>query len=361
MKKLLGVVLSLCLAFGVGTAFADQDNDQAIGFGSIGMKAKTFDAAGAVDFQSIPNGGAFGLSGGIGHGHATAGGFIINGLVEGEVEANSAGFAGPSSDQAYRWSPGFGDKSIGVGSSSTAIGNTGASAKIKVDPDKGFGEVDANIHGFAAQGTLNGSALTGSPRFGWDSGGFTAGLAGQGSIGSFEGNAFAISGPDFSYRKYLFCGPRIHVDSKAGAGMGAEINMNGGSWSDSYRFIDWDKQDGTKTEGMGTYVGAYTNVTSHGYDYDWDKGLGYANANVEGGYTVIGGAATLTVQTTDTGFAKAGAFGVYSGSGSLGSNYSGSAIGGSHTQITTIKGMNGSASSSSANMTVISTSGNQPQ
>jgi hypothetical protein len=52
------------------------------------------------------------------------------------------------------------------------------------------------------------------------------------------------------------------------------------------------------------------------------------------------------------GGAVAGAIGTYSGSGDLGCNFDGSAIGFTSTSVTTFNGMNGSINSASAGMEV---------
>jgi len=267
-----------------------------------------------------------------------------------------------------------------------------------VDPDGklifGFiptagGAVGGEISGFAAQGTLNGSALTESPKY-FDTEGLTVGVAGQGSIGSFEGGAYALSGPDYTTKEwvrvgglYKKCNPgqgcrtkffkqyppqgqgwrkvkdiygcvTVNNDSKAGAGAGASITMWGGSYSESYRAVDWN--DGTKTEIMGTNVGAYTNIESSGYNYDWDKGLGYADSNISGGWKAAGGVASVTIQDAPgIGGAIATATGVYAGSGPLNTNYAGSVHGGTYTSVTTVNGMNGSINSAGATMSVTST------
>ena len=228
--------------------------------------------------------------------------------------------------------------------------------------------------------------------------GFTGGIAAQGSAGYIEGSADAevlgYSTPDryvgedcndkgkcsgyfiktkgenageireFDNKKdgknnwdYLGVEKIDGYDVKAGAGAGAGIDMYGWSYSESYRAID--NFDGGKTESMGTFVGAGTEVNSYGYDYDWDKGcIARSGARVDGGYIAAGGAATLTVQSNGYGTAKAVAVGGYVGAGQLGSNYQGSAVGYSKTSITTLDGFNGSINSASAGMQVTSAASN---
>jgi len=339
MNKIFKSLIVAVAAVGLmsGAAFA--------GSGELDIGANAFQAAGDADIQFIPNGMAGGLGGAIGVGHADADGFVLNGDVEGEVNVVGGGLTNTSAYKMHNPIPAF-DKSIGVGSSSQSQGNAAADAKIKVDPARGFalGEVDAQICGFTAQGTLNGSGLIQSPIY-FDTTGLTGGIAGQGSVGGFHGEAFAISGPDYGW-----CRP---VDSKAGAGMGAEITMVGSSFSESYRAVDWNPCTGTKTELMGTNVGAATAVETSGYDYDWDKGLGYANADVDGGWIAAGGAASLTVQNAPgPGAACATAIGGYVGAGGLNTNFVGSANGGTYTSVTTVNGMNGSINTAGSSMAV---------
>jgi len=363
MKKLF-LVIGLVALLGVVPAFAGDNHDEAaLTFGAYDIEARTYDGAIDYDHQHIPNGFAGGISAAGGFGQATSEGFIFNGMVEGEVNTFNGGVTRTNS---YRFNPGIGDKSIGVGSSSDGSAITSADAKIKVDPDGklifGFiptagGAADARIKGIAGQGTANVSGLTGSPKFGWESDGHTGGIAVQGSVGGFEGEAYALSGPDYTKKWYHKTGKcrghwhRDDIDSKAGAGMGAEVAMQGGSTSESYRYIDWF--DGGKTEGMGTNVESWTNVQSSGYAYDWDKGLSTSNANLNGGWVAGGFAASKTHQEN----ASASAKGYYFGAGQLGTNYQGSAIGGTYTNVTTFEGYKGSFQGAGANMSVTSRQG----
>jgi len=342
MKKLL--VLSLVAAMAIfGTnAFADVIG----GFGAA-VQAKS----GAVDFDAklIPNGGAFGISGAGGLAAGQTAGGVFNGTVGGEVSVIGGG---TTDKDAYQFNPDIdADKKIGVGSSTHNNAITGGSLKLNVDGGKylSIGGAEGTIGGVAGQASLDASGLGKSPKYFSKTDGFTGGIAGQGSIGAFEGAAYVISGPDYKERDRC---KSYWVDSKAGAGMGAEIEMIGRSYSESYRFVDWN--NGTKTEGMGTNVGAYTTVNSYGYDYDWDKGLAKAGAELDGGFAAAGGAATMTVQGNQYGTAKAIAVGAYKGHGSLDTNYEGSAVGYSSTSVTTIYGAKGSINSASAGMQVTS-------
>jgi hypothetical protein len=184
--------------------------------------------------------------------------------------------------------------------------------------------------GVGGQASLDGSIIGPSPFFGWDSKGVTLGVAGQGTLGGFIGGG-------------------------AAAGLGsyeadANIDMWGTSYSQSYRGIDWFC--GGKTEIMGTDVGAFSSVESNGYSDDHIIGTAF----VEGGYIAGGIAASKTIQMTQGGLATASAVGTYSGSGNLGSDFNGSAVGYTQTRATTYNGYNGSIMTSSAGMSVSSTS-----
>lgn len=372
MKKSLFVALFAAVMMITAPAFAGQDFDfdqdsSGNGFASV----DTFAIGGGYmdSFATLPghSGFAGGLAAGGGIADADADGFIKNGTVEVEASSTAGGLAGSA---AETFNPHLGDKSIGVRSGSSAYAITGADLKIKVDPDGqlicGFiptagGFADGDMFGIAGEVTLNGSAVTGSPRYPWVSEGYSAGVAGQLAVGGFQGDVGALSGPDF---KYWDRGPRCSCgryhngqwrtkDSKAGAGAGAEIEMTGSSYSASYRFLA--EEDGAKLEGMGTEVGAFTTVESYGYDYDWDKGLGCSNAHLQGGFIAAGGAASKTFQTVNGGTAKATAVGVYTGKGTLGGNFYGSAEGYTRTSAMTMSGMNGSIMTSAAGMQVTST------
>jgi hypothetical protein len=138
--------------------------------------------------------------------------------------------------------------------------------------------------------------------------------------------------------------------------------MQGYSLSESFRFVDEDGD--ARTEGMGTLVSTGTTVNSHrnvsldstAFDcYGCRHFRSYAWGNVHGGFGAGGVAATRTVQLSESGMASAEANGTYFGGGRLGCNYNGNATGHSMTSITKIEGMRGSISSSSAGMTVTST------
>lgn len=407
MKKFFVSMLVAGLLMFSGSAMADMSG----GPGAFIINADANSVpVGSCDIATLPkhSGMAFGVGGAVGTAGADAFGGIImgGGTVSGYVTSNSAAFVTVDEDIASRWYnpvPGA-DKSIGVKSRTTAIGNTGASVDVTVDLAGGFGmgTTMGSISGFAAQGTLNGSIVGKSPLSGWtETEGFSGGIAGQGSAGGFVGGAFVLSigmdTEDSYYRsqcndrgkctgyfvktngknagevrwfdnkkpreenpnwEYLGSEKREGNDINANAGANAQINMDGGSYSGSYRYIN--DIDGSHTEGMGTEVGAWTNVESYGNSYEDINGCGLsiAEAGVEGGYMVAGGAATHTYQTLPDGSsASASAVGFYAGSGVLGDSFTGSVEGYSSTSMTTVSGMKGSASMSSAGMSVTTTSG----
>jgi hypothetical protein len=351
MKKIFTLIFVIALTFCISnTAIATGP------VGSLNVGAHAMDGAIDGDYQWIPNGSAFGISGAFGKGGAHANGFIINGVIEGEVTAVGGGITSTDSYWLFMPVPDA-DLSIGVGSASQSAAVTGATVKVKVDPLMGFGVANGYIHGFAAQGTLNSSHVGPSPIFFSESTGISTGTAGQGSMGGFRGGVFAIAfggefyfggepgGPGYYVKrngqtagkvKYFpnghpenqsewdFLGAYRCGNTKAGAGAGANISMTGYSYSESFRYVDWG--DGTKTEGMGTLVGAGTRVDSEGYAFDWDKGFSYADGHVHGGWSAMGGASSTTIQMTPGfGGATATAVGMYSACGPLNTNYTGSA------------------------------------
>jgi hypothetical protein len=279
----------------------------------------------------IPNGfaGGIGAAGGLSAGQAT--GEIVSfgrfsfGEAGAELESIAGGFANTESYIMHDCG-----LFIGVGSITDTYATTQGSLHVDA---RGLGYSAGEIHGCAGQGSLNGSLIGPSPLPMWDSEGFSGGLAGQGSIGGFEGGAIAAG--------------------YGSADVEAGIEMFGGSYSESYRGINFS--EGFKTEYMGTNVGAQTTVNSYGSVDDHCLAVGC----LDGGFEAGGFAGALTVQKTDSGIAKASACGSYSGGGELGCNFAGSAIGHTQTSATTLNGYNGSVMSSSSSMNVsVSASGN---
>jgi len=67
------------------------------------------------------------------------------------------------------------------------------------------------------------------------------------------------------------------------------------------------------------------------------------------------------VQVVNGGYASANAVGSYSGSGPLGCNFEGSAIGGTQTSATTVSGYKGAIMTSNASMQVTAKGTSAPQ
>lgn len=397
MLKKMFLVMCLVMLVGAGTALADGGNDAVNGSGVLAVGAYALGGDIKTGTDWIPNGHSAGLNAGGGASAGVAGGFIYNGTISADLTVIGGGEVqgGPRNEVTSN-----ADKFISVGSQNTAYGVTGGSLHIVADPGKGFGMVAGTAGGIAGEATLSHSALSESPRRFWTmSEGNTLGIAGQAAVGAWSGEAGVLSGPDYTkysirrvtryyggepggrgyyqhkhgqiqyfrnghpenQSEWTFLGRssrrgyecvRIPVDSNGQAGFHANIFMTGGSFSESYRFVDWE--NGQKTEGMGTFVGAGTNVYATGGAYSSDNGLAIAGADVNGGYKVIGGAVSFTTQETKTGKAGAFAAGAYKGSGGLNTQYQGNAFGGTHTTATQTYGMTGSVMTSSAHMTVTS-------
>jgi len=340
MKKYLVLTLALLFALSVPAFACDGPNCEAtgtLGMGVIGYGGG-FDASGKL----IPNGAAGGLAIG---GGLTAGqslGYTNGGKISGDVYVVGGGAGGSDSG---KFNPPIGHKSIGVYSGSQAVAETGGSVKVTADARKWYkiAGAEATFAGAAGEATLNGSIVGPSPKFGWDSNGFSAGVAGQGAVGHIAGGAGTLS----------FFG------SADKAGARGDIFMYGNSYSESYRWIRWDG-NGDKTEGMGTNVEANTSVESYGEKMS--SGV-LSGSFIEGGWKAAGGAASLTIQDAPgLGGAAALTVGVYKGSGELGCNFTGSAVGYTATSVRTFGNMNGSINSASAGMKVTASSqANNPQ
>jgi len=323
MKKLLFALIIVGLIFAGTPAFSFDVSQGDLGTGAIA-------GGGAVDFDTKTthwilggNGGAFGVSGAGGVAGAQAFGKVLWGDASANLYATGGGLTQTDAYNVY-FPKGF--LSIGVGSSSSNEAVAGAGSQIAA---KAFiGGVETTIGGAAGQGTLNGSYMT-EPIWGFSSEGKTFGIAGQGSVGAFAGGALAPT---------LFW---FGTDAE----IGATIHMLGASGSESYRYAEY-LGDGAWKEGFRTDVMAQTLVETDGTD----SGLAF----VEGGFVAGGGAKTVTVQTNNYGGAAAFATGHYSGSGQLGDNYSGHAIGYSETSSIQVKGMKGSINSAAAGMSVSS-------
>jgi len=392
MKRftILSLVMASMLALsGMAYAGGGCNGPDCFATGNFNISTGAMGGAIDLDFQTIPNGFAGGISAAGGATGAYAQGFVVDGSAFGQISTTGGGAV---NTESYRWNPDVGDRAIGVGSASQGIAQIDGYVAVGVDPagellygfiPTAFGEASGGFAGIAGQGTLDGSILWTSPRYFSNTEGVTYGVAGQGSAGHISGGAFVLSGPDtveytrvtvwkkynYKTREYDYAygdKPSGHcwryagkktietpVNSNAEAHAGAGIFMTGGDFSDSYRFVDWDHN--SKTEGMGTLVGAETFVTSYGYNESDSDGLAMDMSFQSGGFVASGKAKTGTIQSGPGSFAAANASGSYSGNGTLGCNFTGSLNGGRHTAIKTFNGMNGSIATSSANMSVSAT------
>jgi hypothetical protein len=331
MKKLFKPFIIALFAIALISAPAMAcDGPNCSASGNFGIS--TLAAGGGVDgdLNFIPNGIAGGISGAGGVSQGLAGGEISSfkffghtftlGSASGELDSVGGGV---TNTHDYTYHPDLGDVSIGLGSTSDSWATTEGHLNVQA---KGVAGAAGEISGIAGEGSLNGSLIGPSPSFGWESKGFSGGVAGQGAIGGFAG--FGATG--------------LYGESDVAAG----VTMDGQSYSESYRAIDW--HDGKTTEYMGTNVGAFTNVTSY---RDVDNSC-FAIGAVDGGYVAGGFAGAITHQSVDGGVANATAFGSYQGAGELGCSFSGSAEGYTSTNITTVPNYQGSVVGSHAGMSV---------
>ena len=342
----LSAIMLACLLI-ASPVFADDDNSAST---SGNFNINTFAVGGGVDLhgslitQGAPpiSGAAGGISaaGGVGFGAAQGGfesfkifcwdiplgeaGATLSSTGGGEVLTGQASNLDKDKVEAlFTEDPEF-DKAKGVGSNSHAVAVTAGNLTVNA---KGLAYSTGVIGGAAGQFTADGSIVGPSPLVSqWKSNGISAGVAAQGSVGGFIGGAGTFGYGD--------------------ADIGADITMNGWTGSTSYRAIKGD------TEIMGTNVSARTMVVSNSHVDTNMLAAGF----VGGGWVAGGVAKSGTVQTTDYGFANAGAFGTYSGSGNLGSSFNGSAIGFTQTTATQTPGYRGTIMTSSAGMQVSSSS-----
>ena len=294
MKKLLIIALSISLvAFGSGMAFGWGIP---IGKANIDISADNSDhsIAGDAGFWGLAGGGGA-ISGSVEGG---AKGFIINGTVSANpIEPGTPDSFGGGNSQSNAIS------GPSIGTQTVNLAQAGAFLDLAAStPSFGFGGVAGGAYGQTDQFSLNTSGRV-SP-YPWSIDAATAGLATQESSGEFHGvAAVGVLGP--------YGGT---------AGFEATIIQQGGSMSQSYTMSG----DG---EGLGTQVGAYTNVATTGSSYNTGVGI----ACVDGNFAASGNVATLTSQNANGGNASAAANGSYSGAASLGKTYNGNANGYSQT------------------------------
>ena len=338
MKKLLVLSLVAAMAiFGTNAFATDNCNGSPECSAEGNFAINTFAAGGGLDLhgalitKGYPVSGAAGgisAAGGIGIGDAS-GSFesftfgrrhpitITLGGAGAELESRGGGQV--MVDDAGTFNPHVGDKSVGVYSHSNTVATTAGNLKVNA---VGAAYSAGIIGGAAGQFSADGSIIGPSPLPQWKSVGVSGGIAAQGSAGAFLG----------------YAGTGLY----GSADVGAEINMGGDTYSDSWRAIDGN------TELMGTNVSAKTAVYS---DSHVDTHA-FAIGGVEGGWVAGGIAASKTVQATPYGVAKAGAIGTYSAAGELGCNFNGSAVGYTQTTATQTPGYRGSIMTSQAGMQV---------
>jgi len=324
------------------------------------------------DYQFIPFGVAGGLSaaGSISMGEFEA--FAIGGSAEGETHGVAGGYA---STDAFRDFFKDGDtRGVAVGSSSYTYAPVSGQAHVAADGENGIAGAHARFFAVGGQITADGSALSANPYL-MDSEGGTFGIAAQGSVGYVAGEAGAISGPDYTSYEWEFvgwncgrfgCWPDYdlvpyEVDSLAGAGIGARLQMRGHSESISQRYLI--DGEGYRGEGVRTDVAASTQVSASErldwqHDYEYSNGLAGADNGLRGGYIAAGGAMTASKLSTPTGFGTANASGFYVGASSNPRcDFNGAVNGFSTVEVYNNNTMNGTVVYSGAGMSVTATNG----
>ena len=331
MKKLFSVLSIMLLGLMLcGTPSMACDGPDCHASGNFNIDVIVVGGGVDVDGKLIPGGtaGGIGVAGGVAGGEA-AGEFTSlkigrETIAFGSSEANIGVTAGGATNtEAYSYNPNGFDLGIGVGSRTDSFGVVDGHLDGRAT---GLAYSVGGIAGIAGEGSLDGSIVFGSPLSVWDSKGVSYGLAGQGAYGGFVGDGGALAAGSYEVE--------------------AGIEMSGTTYSESHRGIIFNQ--GNKTEVMGSNVGSFTQVTSYSFT---DRSC-IGTASVAGGFEAAGFAKSGTVQTVPGGFATANAVGSYSGSGELGCNFNGSAVGYTQTSATTFNGMNGSIMSSSAGMKV---------
>lgn len=296
MKKLTTIFMAVCMvAFMATSVWADG----ASGSGGFDINARANESVIGGEYDS--NDGIMVGSGYISNGESDvwAAGSVgaitvpfIGDITFGSASAdiNAVGGALGNSEN-YTFENGY-------GSISESYGITSGNIDIETD---GSGAAGGIMTGNTSQGTGAFSGLENS-----------SGFTGQYASGNFVGVAGGATG--------------IDLDASA------MVEVSGNSQSGSYRFGD------ENTIGTGTYVESETNVDTE------------RSGAACGGWQADGVAST---QSSREG-ASASAYGQYSGSGSLGTNFSGSASGYTETSTTTVQGMDGSVKRASSGMSVSS-------
>ena len=280
------------------------------------------------------------IAGGFGIGNADS--HLYNGDAVGDLTTGGGGIITGHNydDLTFNFNGGFGAERI-IGSHSEAQAVTNGSLKLSVDAvgpacfwDFGrygdYSVADGNFFGAAGQATGDFSMI--SPASHFDSNGFSGGIAAQGAVGFIEGSVDVES--------TLLNGWGEDTDTAA-ASFNTWGTTDAASWRGTFETAT------NRTEYMGSRSFAGTNVETSFTDTGHD-------AQVGGGFTAAGVAANKTVMTANNAMGSASAFGAYSGSGGLGTNYGGSANAISNVSIQTVNGYQGSFVSSTASASVTS-------
>ncbi len=222
------------------------------------------------------------------------------------AEVNALGGAlGSSNSYTFSWEDGK-----GVGTKTQADAMSGADLSVTPGSEGHFqGSLSGGINLFTGADSWYGGTSENPETFGF---------SGQAVTGEFSGE--------------------VNKTNHGGYEMSAYINAQAKNVSESYGYKVYG--DGWQVKGAGSNVESYTSLQSG------------STGPVSGGWEVEGIAATGTLQTYGDGYAGAGAIGTYSCSGSLGQNFSGYAVGGTNTSITTVDGKNGSINKAQAYMSV---------
>ncbi len=222
------------------------------------------------------------------------------------AEVNALGGAfGNSDSYKFSWENGK-----GVGTITQAEAMSGADLSVTSDSEGKFkGGLSGGINLYSGADSWYGGTTENPTTFGF---------SGQVITGEFSGD--------------------VYRTNKCGYEMSAYINAQASNVSESYGYkVDGD---GWQVKGFGSTVESHTALQSG------------STGPVSGSWEVEGIAATASLQTYGDGFAGASALGTYSCSGNLGQNFTGYAVGGTNTSITTFDGMHGSINKSQAYMSV---------
>ena len=298
MKKIIIWAITLFFVF-AGTSLA-CDPTKTYCPGTIDLNAGAYQGIDETTGFQKPHFGTSGqyIVGGGGFANLSAEGSPLDGKV------NAVGGAlGKTYSYHFNWEDGH-----GVGSASHAEAMSGSGGKIE-----GSGKYDMEIGGGIGMYSGANSWYGGesdNPK--------TAGLSEQVVSGEYSGE----------------------MSGKIGKGreMSAFIDTQGHNVSESYGYKVYG--DGWEVMGYGSKAESHTALQSGG------------TGPVSGNWDVHGIATVFAHQALGNGYAGASAIGEYTCSGVLGQNFSGSIVGGSNTNITTVHGQNGSINKAESQMSL---------